>query len=73
MGKFYRCRKCGLKIHATYLGQHWLRKHFELMYMIVEYETQSVWAMDGETGETKAVQGETKDEIDKKYGYQGCA
>ena len=40
------------------------------MYMIVEYETQSVWAMDGETGETKAVQGETKDEIDKKYGYQ---
>ena len=40
------------------------------MYMIVEYETQNVWAMDGETGETKAVQGETKDEIDKKYGYQ---
>ena len=70
MTKFYRCRKCGTKVIYSYLGQHWLRKHFELMYMIVEYETQSVWAMDGETGETKAVQGETKDEIDKKYGYR---
>ena len=38
--------------------------------MIVEYETQTVFALDTETGETKAVQGETKDEIDKKYGYQ---
>ena len=64
MTRFYRCRKCGTKVLYSYLGQHWLRKHFELMYILVEYETQAVFELTGEIGQAK-----TKDEIDKEYGY----
>ena len=53
MTRYYRCRKCGFKVVATYLGQHWLNKHFELMYVIIETESQAVFSLDGETGKVK--------------------
>ena len=37
------------------MAQHWLRKHFELMYMIYETETQTTFDLNTETGEVKKI------------------
>ena len=62
--KFYRCKKCGMKVVPTYLAKHWLNAHFNLMYDIVEYSTQTTFQITGESSPVK-----TKDEIDKEYGF----
>ena len=68
--RFYKCIKCGNKVHTNYLAQHWLRSHFDLMYLIVEYETQTVFELNTDTGETVQSSAKTKDEIEKEYGFR---
>ena len=58
MVRYYKCqaRGCDKKVAPSYLAQHWMRNHFEKMYIIVEYETQAVFALNTETGETKEIE-----------------
>ena len=52
-------------MNPTYLGKHWLNKHFGLMYDIVEYSTQTTFQITGELSPVR-----TREEIDKEYGYR---
>jgi len=62
--RYFKCKKCGVKVVSTYLAKHWLRRHFELMYVILETESQSVFSMDGETGKVTFV---NMKELPKSY------
>ena len=35
MTKFYMCLNCKMKVSPTFLGEHWLDRHFSQMYMAV--------------------------------------
>ena len=64
MTRYFKCKKCGVKIVSAYLAKHWLQRHFELMYVILETESQSVFSMDGETGKVTFI---NMKELPKSY------
>ena len=70
--KFYVCkaRGCGKKVTPKYLREHWELMHFNLMYDIIEYSTQTVFELNKTTGEVTRSEPKTKDEIDKEHGFR---
>jgi hypothetical protein len=70
LSRFYVCKHCKRKIHISELSKHTMNNHIDHNYWIVEYDSQTVFEIQNNELSGKVEIKDTKEEMDKKYGFR---